>query len=1066
MGMEKYCFILLIALIGGYGVIAQDSIVLRGTVIASITGEPIEGCTVTLQETKEVAVTNGQGTFHLKTIVSKGILSVSRVSYEGTAIAFEGTAPLLVRLEPKDESLEEVTVHTGYQQLSKERVTGSFVKLNKELLNRSVSTDIISRLEGITPGLLFNRALPATSGRSPITIRGASTIYAEDQPLVILDNFPFEGDPGTINPADVESITILKDAAAASIWGARSANGVIVITTKQGKLATKPLVSFNAKVNITEKPNLFYQPQISPKGFIEMERFLFDKGYYDNTLNSDSHFALSPVIQTLHAQRQGWISATEAENQIAAMQGHNVRNDLQRYLYQPSFSQGYAGSISGGGAHHTYYISGGYDHNRLSLVENSYERFTVTARNSFSFLKNKLRLTSGMSWTQTNLHAPNEGTNVIAFSNSGLLYPYAQLADESGQALAIQRLSSSYTDTAGGGLLLDWKYRPLEELQQREQKTQNAQYLLSLGLNYQPLRGWDILVEGRFGKEFTQSSDLHKIGSYYTRNYVNSFSQVDAFSNSVYYPVPKGDIFDLNTGTSLSRHLRLQSNYHTSFGEQHQLSTLLGAEVSAYSTRGGAQRMYGYNEEYGSDLDVDYVNNYPLYYAPDYRKIERRSGISSSYDRFVSYFANAAYTYQSRYTVSVSARKDASNLFGVATNQKWVPLWSAGFKWDVSGEGFYKVGSIPHLSLRGSYGYNGNIDKSVTAFLTAVTINNNTYGVPYVTITNPPNPDLRWERVRTWNIGIDFSTAGKRFSGTIEYYLKKGIDLMGDAPLAPSSGLIQYRGNTANIKGRGIDVTLNVTPIQGPLTWNQSLLFSFARTVVSDYKIKPTKVIDYMSRGTLDPVEGKDLVAVYSFKYAGLDGHGDPQGYLDNKISTDYTAMLNSKDFGGMVFNGPVNPWFFGTLRSNFSWKNLSLSFSFLYKLHYYFKRASVDYSSLFSGNSLQSPDFDKRWQKGGDEFITSVPAMVYPSVDVRDLFYSNADILVEKGDHIRLHDVRLSYELGSFTKRFARSAQLYFYAQNLGILWRANDAGIDPDASSGLPYPKAFSVGFQIDFK
>ena len=614
--MKKYCFILCSALLWEFSVSAQDSLLLKGTVIASVTGEPLEGCTVTLQETKDVAVTNSRGVFRLRTIVPKGTLIVTRVSYKGTAIAFEGTMPLLVRLEPKDETLEEVTVNTGYQQLAKERATGSFVQLNNELLNRSVSTDIISRLEGITPGLLFNRSLPATSGKSPITIRGASTIYAEDKPLIILDNFPFEGDINTIHPSDVESITILKDAAAASIWGARSANGVIVITTKKGKSGAKPLISFNAKVNVSEKPDLFYQRQISPQGYVEMERFLFEKGYYDNTLNSDSRFALSPVVQTLDAQRKGMISAAEADSRIAGMQGHDVREDLQHYLYRPSINQGYAGSISGGGEHHSYYISGGYDHNKLTLVENRYERFSVTAQNSFSFLKNKLRLSTGFSWTQTNQQAPNGGPGAIAFSNSGLLYPYAQLADNSGTPLAIERLSSSYTDTAGGGLLLDWKYRPLEEMKLREQKSQLSQYLLSLGLHYQLLKGWDVLLEGRSAKELTQSADLHTTGSYYTRNYINSFTQVDAFSKNVYYPVPKGAILDVVEGSALSRHLRFQSNLNKNLGSAHHLSALLGAEVSEYHATGGSKRLYGYNEEYESNQEVDYCNYYPLFYAP------------------------------------------------------------------------------------------------------------------------------------------------------------------------------------------------------------------------------------------------------------------------------------------------------------------------------------------------------------------------------------------------------------------------------------------------------------------
>lgn len=236
---------------------------------------------------------------------------------------------------------------TGYQNLPRERATGSFSRVDSSLLQRRISTDVLGRLEDNVPGLAFNRSAMAGGVNNPISIRGRSTLFANANPLILLDNFPYEGDVSAINPNDVESVTVLKDAAAASIWGARAGNGVIVITTRKGKRNQAPTVSLTSNITISDKPDLYAQPRISTADHIELEKTLFARNFFSSDETSANHPALSPVTELLIAQRDGHLSAAQAQQQIEALKGRDLRDDYSRYLYRKSVNQQYALQVNG-----------------------------------------------------------------------------------------------------------------------------------------------------------------------------------------------------------------------------------------------------------------------------------------------------------------------------------------------------------------------------------------------------------------------------------------------------------------------------------------------------------------------------------------------------------------------------------------------------------------------------------------------------------------------------------------------------------------------------------------------
>jgi hypothetical protein len=398
-----------------------------------------------------------------------------------------------------------------------------------------------------------------------------------------------------------------------------------------------------------------------------------------------------------------------------------------------------------------------------------------------------------------------------------------------------------------------------------------------------------------------------------------------------------------------------------------------------------------------------------------------------------------------------------------------VPLWSGGLAWDISKERFYHFRGLPFLKMRITDGYTGNVDRNLSAYTTAnVNGGVNSYGTITATIINPPNPTLRWERINIFNAGLDFATSGGKLGGTVEYFIKSGTDLIGPSPIDPTTGVSVFQGNSANMRDHGVDITLHADHNIGAVRWNSVLLFSYVLDKVTNYKVQLGSVGDYLGPATINPLVGHPLYSVYALRWKGLDPtNGNPIGFLNGKDTTDYGSILSSANLGDLLYKGPVNPPLFGSWRNNFSWRQWGLSFNIIYKLGYVFRRNSILYYSVSVGASPGHPDYERRWQHSGDEKFTNVPSMTYPPDPNRDEFYQNSEVLIVKGDHIRLQDVQLSYDWDkqNHPRLPLKLIRLYLYANNVGILWKANRAGIDPDYVSGMPAPRTLAFGVKIDY-
>lgn len=710
----------------------------------------------------------------------------------------------------------------------------------------------------------------------------------------------------------------------------------------------------------------------------------------------------------------------------------------------------------------------GYDKNRTSLKGNGYERITFNSSHAYTPLKN-LEVTAGIIYS----HIQKESNNAFAWGSSNYsmggssysgMYPYAHLADESGQHLNMaKKLSQHYIDSVSALGFRDWGYSPLDELEAADNTTRQDHLILKTGARYRLSSRLNAELNYQYERQTATVRNHYRADSWYARDLINQFSQLNPASGAITYPVPNNGILNLSTDESVTHNFRGQLNYSHVFNHQHALHAFAGTEIRQARGEGFLRTSYGYDDQHGTSVNnLDYVSYYNTNAGYGGSIPAPAGNLSGTVNRFLSYYANAAYTYNGRYTATASARRDGSNIFGVNTNNKFAPLWSAGLAWEVSKEPFYAAGFLPYLKLRGTYGYNGNVYNG-SAFTTGLYSTATLTRLPYLTSLTPPNPELRWEKVKNVNLGIDFEMKPGRVSGTIELYVKRGTDLIDNIPLFASSGFTSFTGNAAGTKTRGMDLTLNSLLIDRKFSWNTSLLISTLKDKVLEYHVPQTS--GSIQSGAV-ALKGKPLYGVYSYKWAGLNPeNGNPQGYLGGLVSEDYAGIINNFDPDSLAFHGSARPTVFGSWRNDFSYKGISLSVNIRYKGGYYFRRSSTSLNYMAVISSGGHADYHLRWQKPEDEQVTGVPSLVYAADAYRNTFYTYSEQLVEKADHIRLQDIRLAYQFGSVQKKLpVRQLQVYTYFNNLGILWRSNDRQLDPDAlGSSLPDPLTISLGIRL---
>ncbi|WP_293955596.1 MULTISPECIES: SusC/RagA family TonB-linked outer membrane protein [unclassified Sphingobacterium] len=968
-------------------------------------------------------------------------------------------------LKERVNVLQEVEVSTGYYRIPKERATGSFEMINSDLLNRNPDPNIIERLEGISSVLQFDRSINSGefSTDPKLRLRGLSTINSQTEPLIILDNFPYEGSLNSINPNDVESITLLKDASAASIWGARAGNGVIVITTKKGKFAQSNNLVFGSTWQLSQRPDLLYSRDYLPSAsMLDVEDKLFELDNFD----ASDYSALPEYITLLMDRKNNAISEKEFVEKRNWLAQHDLRKHASKYLYRPALLQQYDLALNGGGSIYSYWLSSSFSKNDSNVKGNNNKRNTLSLRNQIKLTKD-LDLSFGLNYAW--MEAKNNGLTLQGLKVGSRELPnYTVLVDENGFPISVTgRYAKDYVDQAVVNGLLDWNYVPLNETKLRDRRSNTKDLLINLGVGYTILDGLKLSIKYQNQRLRTDQTNVYDADSYYVRNLVNQYTQPD-----LKRIIPEGAIKEGFNNELSSQSGRIQLDFNRQYSEKNAVNAIAGAELretKSFSNPG--YRLYGYNDAVlTAQSNLDYATFYPLRPLGSATVPSPPTGMVSLTDRFLSYFFNGAYTYDAKLSLTASLRWDASNLFGVKTNQKGVPLWSVGSAINLDRFDWMKADWINSLKFRTTYGVSGNVNNTVsvypiTSFFSDV---NFVTQKSYAQLKSVGNPGLRWEKVRMVNIGLDFGLFHNLLSGSVEYYQKNASDLIGVNFMDPTTGIFEKTGfyqitnlmNYAKLRTEGVDLTVNANLGKNRLKWNGSLSFSYTANKVLDYMANSNVTMSTMV-STPIPIVGKSLDLNYAWQSGGLDP--ETGELLAPDGTKDYVAYMNNAKIDDLADMGMKFPPYAGVFRNTFSYGNFSLSASVDYKFGFYFRRSTINYSQLFN-SGVGHTDYLKRWQLPGDEKTTSVPVFPVDKNISRDELYVNSALMYEKGDFLRLADLQFSYRtFPGFLKN--KECRLFATVRNVAWIYRANALGLIPDMPNvTYPNPRTWIMGFQIN--
>ncbi len=721
-------------------------------------------------------------------------------------------------------------------------------------------------------------------------------------------------------------------------------------------------------------------------------------------------------------------------------------------------------NVAGGSNNYQYYASFGFDKSHPSEINVKDQRITLRINNTWQPIK-KLNITTEINITKSDLKSKNANTTGI---NPAIKHVYNKLYNNDGTPNSIAyKYRKYYIDTLNTDYLFDWHYYPLQESENADISEANTVMRIMGMVEYTIIKGLKASIQYQYQNSNGENKKISSLNTFENRDAINRFANFDPQNNIIVYPIPIGSKYVQSYNKLNSWDFRTNLNYSRSFGKS-SINAIAGWEVREIE-----QEIQQMPEQFGFDENTNTFQNLKYGFWPErpnnfITELTPNLTLARGYlNRFGGYFSNASYNYDQKYTISISGRVDQSNFFGVKANDRIVPLWSAGLLWDISNEGFYKSNKIPFLQLRATYGYNGNVTPGTSPFATAQYYQPAPpTNLPYATIVTAPNPVLRWEKVRNINLGLDFGLAQNVLSGSIELYKKNGIDLISPIVSAPSTGFKNFNGNNASIVTKGIDIDLKNRNAWGKIRFNNQLRVSYNTNKVTKYRVPPPPGFqDPLAYTYSIPIEGKPLDRIYTYNWAGLDpSNGDAMLYIDGKKvnSTEYTTAI-LKD---LIYSGRMNPTYFGSFRTELAYKNLEISLGLNFNFGSKFIRSSFDGIVQDEAN-FNHIDYLEAWKKSGDEKTTNVPQFLDSYPDNRYMVYNQSSILVERGDNIRLQDIRLSYDLTSHvsSRLMVTGANVFLYLDNVCRIWKAS--AVNPDTKNALEYnPNLRSICLGLNIK
>ena len=1015
-------------------------------------GEPLIGVTVHVKGTDNGVATDLDGNYSLNNVDPNSTLVFSYIGKK--PVERKATANNSVLILEDDANVLDDVVVTGYQQISKERATGSFAKVTAEQLKTKRYDNLSQLLEGEVAGFNTQSGL----------IRGTTTMNGVTNPLYVIDGFPVEStrydeygylneNVPNVNIDDIESVTVLKDAAAASIYGARAANGVVVIVTKKAK-GKRTSVTFNT--SLTWHPYAFNKDRLTDAAdIIDLEREwavsnpnLQGEGAvaYAQSIIDDKVYT-SQGIQTIANYYAGNITQAQMEQTLGqlASRGYRYYDDVAKYAKRTAFYQQYHLGVGRDTENNNFMASLTYRINKFNDKFSKDNSWAIDLRDMLDITP-WLKATFG-SYTY---YGKNTEQSFDPMSPGYSYMPYDRLRNDDGTNYTSTqgaRLGQSDLGILGAYNLYSMDITPLDEIGRNLRTTNefiNRTYgKLDITLPYS--LKYNVMFQYEYAYDKTRQ--LYDKNSYYVRNLVNQYATDDYGTGEATYNVPFGNIYYRANQTSKAYTFRQQLNFDRTYADKHNVVALLGHEVRKTVVDYDNNTLYNYDPDMltFSLVDQNVLNNtYGL--MGGYGLYDRDFAYMRYIDnRFVSFFGNAAYTYDNKYMLSASIRWDRSNLWGTGSKYQNKPIWSIGAAWNIDHESWFNVAWINRLKLRASYGIAGNIAKDAAPYMTAAYYQNYNVGGIYGSVNTRPNPTLRWEKTTTTNIALDFAMLANRLSGSIEFYNKLGTDLLANTMGVPTEGFgyTTYAINNGKMRNRGFELSLNGQIVRtADVDFDATFNYSYNKNKVVYVNVKAPFYVLQLDYPESYPIVGNPYNAIYAYQWAGLSENGLPQ--VLNAAGEPTTS--NPSDLNAIVYAGSTEPMHMASLNLHLRVKRFDFSCMWMMQGGHKLRNTDLpmlnseyNYSlwSYVTALAAVNKDITNRWRHPGDEATTDIPAAIFGEnplfSDASRTIYGYADNNVISATNLRLANVSVAYNLPkSWLRKVSMSnARLQFNVEN-----------------------------------
>lgn len=1081
-------------------------------------GEPLIGVSVILQGTTRGSATDLNGRFAIDAPAGVDALEVSYIGYKKTIVKIHNKSTLNIQLVADAQLLDDVVV-TGYQTISKERATGAYSIINADELAQKPTSNISTALNGLVPGLSVQSS--PVEGTTRFIIRGQGTLQSNQtdiDPLIVVDGFSIstyssDNDPfATINPNDVESITVLKDAAATSIYGARAANGVIVITTKKGKEGNKLDISTDAYWSISDRADLDHLFDMasaeSQFRFVELMHHydpisLGSRDPYTSTLYRKQYMS-APYRLLYERDSRGSITAEQynaEKNRLIELGNRGVwKDDLNDYVYRRALKSQYNVALRGTSDRMNYAFSASYNKEDGYQKGNDNQRIMLNMMTSTKLTKD-LIFDVALNTTFSTRH--NNGISTSSLQE--YISPWTRLVDDNGHFVHVPTASTVYTPVLeseyAGKTPADWHYNPVEDRQYMNDVAKTMNYRVQAGLSYKLPFGLNLSAKGQYERRHYTTRTDYEPESYYVRDLYNTYSTANAATGMYTTYFPTGGIYTEGGHDYEAYNLRAQADYNLNL-DKHSLTLLAGSEILSATTESlPSLTRYGYNKNTNSVLtQPDYVTYYTTIFGQRSKlPFNNLGSLSTIEDRYFSVYANAAYTYDEKYSLTASFRTDASNFQSKSQRDKFSPFWSVGGGWLLSRENFMTdVSWVDLLKLRASLGIAGvAAGKSGTSSVTTLrTYPGNiiyTNNEAFNTIAARGNESLTWEKSRTLNIGLDMAFFGNKLSGSIDVYNKFSYDVLSEATVpAILQGVTKSTFNNAEVLNRGFELSLSSNlRIVDDLRWQGTLNYAYNHNEVKKFKLTTTFPAfnpGYVEGYPVDLINVLNPVGYTPEGFIILQGKDGSQDIILDYESSHMTEQVDRPNGETIATNnwayylGTSTPKSNMSFTNRFTWKGLTLSVMLTGRFGYYTWKQSELFESTDSNAPYYTKKLDEAFVVYDEGYANQNGYSVFPLYNDDNyvdyigghgyMYARNASMnfrnIYMKGDHIRLNEVYLGYDLPKqllARQNVFKRVNVYAQASNLGIIWSAN-GDTDPDYPAGTMKPMpTFTFGLKVGF-